>query len=120
MAAFRRSGLSWLALLALALQLALSFGHTHSHAPLAAGVTLTHSQASDSPSPTPLRGEHKDEQHCSICWATAIAGALVLAAPIAVLLPAPHSPPAPAVLGTLQDRASIKFQARGPPSPTIA
>ena len=122
MAAFRRSEFSWLALLALALQLVLSFGHAHTHAPLAAGPALTQSHGSNSTAPAPQRSDHDDEQHCSICWAVAIAGAVVLAAPIAVLLPtlAAQPPQAPAVLGALPGRASIKFQARGPPSPTTA
>lgn len=108
-----------LALLALAIQLGVSFGHVHERGLLPGG----HGNASASrlvgasPQAPNKPVLPSDPDGCSICVIIAMAAALAIPVPPAVV----HSPVQ--VAAWLQDRAAIaapsnrrpQFQARGPP-----
>jgi hypothetical protein len=112
----------WIALLALATQLILSFGHVHDHGHQpgghqAASAARTCEGKASAPCPAP----DDDEQHCSICWTFAIAGSLVLTAPVALEAPsleAARLQPA-MVTRQLSDTGTVQFQARAPPYPSL-
>lgn len=112
---------AWLGLLALALQLVLSFGHHHSHegGRHAAGISAATAASctEKSSSACQLAPDDGDEEHCSLCWATARATALVLQSPLDVAPAAPiRAPPFPFVIA-IAPKAGVAqaFLARGPP-----
>jgi hypothetical protein len=120
MQALRRQIFGRLALFALATQLVLSFGHVHLHATHAPAASSP--AAGDAKAPAPCPAHDDDEQHCSICWTIAIAGSGVLSAPSVLDAPrVPATAPRPPIaVGQLGDNGTVKFQARGPPTPSIA
>lgn len=113
----RSSSLGYLALVALAAQLVVSFGHIHAprtpDANLALACRTFFAPAAGENCP-PLKSPRDD---CAVCWTVALAGALVLPDPPALVLPAPeiesrlahHRSAHVAVLRT------AAFDARGPP-----
>ena len=99
------------------MQLALSFGHVHAHGNLTVAGTATPSSCASSGSAKCPSHDNDDEAHCSICWTLSIAGSLIVAAPVALLVPSFETAtviPLP-VQAFLANDASLQFQPRGPP-----
>jgi hypothetical protein len=113
---FRRDRrFAWLALSALAMQLIVSFGHVHTHGAYAAAA-YADGCSSTAQSQCPAHDDD-DEQHCPICWAVSLAGAMVLPQPQVITGPielARTFEHRPAVV-SLHGSETVKFQARAPP-----
>ena len=113
---------AWLALFALACQFVFTFGHVHltaigvaDTAAISAGAL---SSAVDGPaSPRQRAPSGLTQDFCALCNNISMAGALVLPAPPAIILPSPFilraqwTPTAAHAVA----RAHVYFDARGPP-----
>ncbi len=113
----QRPWCGWLGLLALALQLVLSFAHVHHHEAGGAAAMAAGSLEPGSAGQSPAHPDDDGDEHCTICWAMAVAAGIVLPALAAWAfvsrrVTAPLPGPAPAAATACLSRL---FQARAPP-----
>jgi len=96
---------SYIALFALAFQLAISFGHVHLDA--AAGNSRVAITEADGTAPSSGDPSERADHYCPVCALIHFAGALVLAQPPVM--------PLPAVFASWRPDAAVKFGYRPPP-----
>lgn len=111
---------AWLALFAVAVQLVLSFGHIHKDDLLAGGYgngPVALKLARSSPPELPA-GPADQEDFCSICLSVALAGALVVPEPPAIIVPSarPETWLPDCIPVIVAHEGRVLFQARAPPA----